>query len=376
LKIAVVFPPMLVAGRPLDFTRLLDDPRGTTGSEIMTLAFAQELTQLGHDVTLFIENPNAPAFYLRKDAEPVKTHNLPSEGWLAPGFDACLSALDCNILKRVPKSALRVCLQQVNDFDYGQAGFDSWVDLYVSPSAEHVEHMKRRAPEARADKWRVVPNGCYADAYASVERIAGQCVYTSSPDRGLHLVLQAWDKIKEAVPNASLRIYYYALARYLAEWQGKDTRGLHPFLVEHGRRANIIADLLPKLKDVEVVGATSRNQLAKDLSESEALLYPCEPIDWCEGFSCATLEGCASGALPILVGADALSSIYREAIPVVQPPAEKHHELWTQLAILALKQPGWRAPWMKTAKSFAEKHDWRILAKRLETVLLEGSSDK
>jgi glycosyltransferase involved in cell wall biosynthesis len=319
MKIAVVFPPMLVAGRPLDFTRIWEDPRGTTGSEIMTLAFAAELADRGHDVELLIENPNAPVLVLRKTATRFATvKNL--IGASSQGYDAVLSALDINILRGVPKTTLRVCLQQLNDFAYCQQGFDEFCDLYVVPSDDLRRHLASIWPVDQT-KWRVIPNGCYADVYDTKPKTPGLCVYTSSPDRGLHHVVSQWPIIKAAASHARLRIYYFSLEKWLSDWRGRSADGVHPVDEAHRINSQYVDRVLPVLQDVEVIGPKSRAEICDALSEAELLLYPTDCVAYNEGFSCSTLEGCAAGAIPILVGSDALGSIYRGACPVIDPPA-------------------------------------------------------
>jgi len=374
MKIAVVFPRMLVAGRPLDFHNLMTDPRGTTGSEIMTLAFAAELADRGHDVDLLIENPNASVLRLREATKYASVKPF-SQTALEVGYDVVAVALDVNILRRVPASTLRVCLQQLNDFEYAQPGFDAFVDLYVVPSDDLRRHLADKWP-VTPSKWRVVPNGCHLDMYPSIistrwEEHDGSCAYTSSPDRGLHHVVSQWPIIKAAVSHARLRIYYYALDKWLSGWRGRTTEGLHPVDVKQCENAQFVDRVLPTLQDVEVVGSVSRQKMAEELSRTELLLYPADCVKYSEGFSCSTLEGCASGALPILIGSDALGSVYRSACPVIEAPARENLWRWTRTVIHALKNPKWTAQRRTRSRAFANNHDWRALAEQLETVLVE-----
>ena len=127
------------------------------------------------------------------------------------------------------------------------------------------------------------------------------------------------------------------------------------------------------LKDygVEGVGSVSRQQMALEMAQAEVLAYPCDTIAYTEGFSCATLEGCASGALPIISAADALGGIYRGVCPMVAAPARKHIARWRKLVIQALTDKPWADEWRARGREFALFHDWRGLATQFERVLQE-----
>ena len=402
MKIAFIFPPMLLGGRPLDFANLWDDPRGTTGSEIMTLSFALGLAELGHDVTMFIENPNREFFdesggfdsvglrgaVVRAGKVLLRSFNGAVDSPMydaLEGFDVVISALDPNVLRPIPvhdTTPLRVVMQQLNDFNYGAPSFDEFVDVYVSPSEAHRQHMIATCPQTKADKWVVVSNGCEFSAIRKAvdgerakehRRRLGRVLYVSSPDRGLHLLLQEWPAIRKAVPHAELRIFYYSLAHWLADWTkfSAEDPSWHPFYRENWRRANYIDRALKVLKGVTVVGSVSRRQMYRELAVASAVAYPCDPIAWTEGFSCATMEACAAGAVPIISTADALGQIYRGATPMVASPAWQHMTRFRELVIQALTDEPWRSAWEERGMQRAAAHDWESLAKELEAVILE-----
>lgn len=361
MNLAFVYPPLLRAGRGPDFTNIMGSPRGTTGSEIQILALAWEMRKRGHNVTLYIEQPNS--LYYRLDAsapcsvdvQELKT-DLPFDV-VNSKVDAVIVSLDPTLLKfGMPKNPLRVVLQQINGFEWCPPDFADHVDLFVSPSQPHIDNLQK-GWKTPLEKWAVLPNGCYLPERRA--KVSGRCIYASSPDRGLHHLATAWPEIKEAVPCAELRVFYYALANWLATaptWNRV-----------HAERAALVERLL-KMPGVTVVGGVSRDRMALEMSEAECLLYPCDTIDWTEGFSCSTLEGCAAGALPILMDTDALGHIYGGSVPMAD---RGDVEGWTALAIRALTVPQWADVWRARARAFAEKTTWPIVAERFEGMLKE-----
>jgi glycosyltransferase involved in cell wall biosynthesis len=366
VKLAFVFPPGLLNGRTLDFTNLLGDKRGTTGSEIVALAFPSEMAARGHDVTLFVEKFNADGYSL-KGKSPVTLRQFMELRECSSQYDAVLAVCimnDVDLFQKIDPRCVRVCFQQVNDFKFASKGFQDFVDIFIAPSAAEVEYLKPWPIDPK--KWIVIPNGCYPEDYLTDEKVPGRCVYLSSPDRGLHNLLEQWGAIKSAIPYAELKIFYHGLQEYLSAEQG-DRR--------HVPRIESIKRHLNQ-PGVTVCGAVSRAELARELSEAETLTFPVDCLDWTESFSCATLEGCASGALPIIVGADAMGDIYKGAVPTVPPPARDHLDEWTALVIRALTVPPWTESWRRKARTFAEMHAWPVLAEKLEKEIEEHARRK
>jgi len=373
MNIAFIFAPEMVAGRPLDFRNLWDDPRGLTGSESSILVFARELVKRGHFVSLYIEQPNAPDF------DGVALRDLSTLAANAHRYEVVISWIYSRFFRGMPPSVLRVNFQTCNSFDYEAPNFEDDVDLFLSPSQNHCEYMQKWTLTSRR-KWEVLRLGCYPEEFTgvrSIDKIPGRVLHTSSPDRGLHLVLQEWPAIRAAVPDATLQIYYHGLQGYI-ERAGKVPRDAQDVTidhVEHGVRARYIAERL-NLPGVEVIGSASRATMRRALSEAMVLAYPCETVSYSEGFSVSTLEGCASGCLPIIAACDALRDVYRGVVPMVGAPARKHMAEWRELVIRALTDPEWRARKVAVAREFALGHDYKDITADLEKILTDALAKK
>ena len=262
------------------------------------------------------------------------------------------------------------------------------MDIFVSPAKAHQKHFEEDWPTTKG-KWVVIPNGVRMADHEGVsgmpeprpiewmwtKRIPGRVIYASSPDRGLHLLLQEWPAIKKAVPHATLKIFYYSLQSWMAQYLPfpQEDPNWPWWWKENYRRVWYVKRALEALKPhgVEVVGAVSRQQMALEMAQAEVLAYPCDTIAYTEGFSCATLEGCASGALPVISAMDALGDIYRGVCPMSAAPARKHIDTWRGLVIKALTDKAWAEEWRARAREFALFHDWRGLATQFERVLQE-----
>jgi glycosyltransferase involved in cell wall biosynthesis len=378
MRLAFIYPPRLVGGRPIDFGNVWNSPRGLTGSETNLLASAKELVGLGHEVVLFIEAPNAHSW------DGVDLCDLAELPRTASAFDAVIVGFDVDWLREVSQPGpLRVVIQQCNDFAFAKPDFRDFVDAYVLPSHAHVKsqtdpairpELARLGGYLEPEKCEVQPNGCYLEAYDRLEvaREAGRCVWMQSPDRGLHLVAQEWLPIKRAVPHAELRVFYYSLDSYRSQYRGADVKQVgDPVWRDFAKRAQYIDDALTKLAPfgVKAIGPISKDQLARELKEAELLLYPCDPVQWTESFGCSVLEGCASGALPVISDVDAFGEIFGGYCPMVKSPARNHMAEWTSLVISRLKNKGLADMERAKARKLAERLTWKNAGMVLEGIL-------
>ncbi len=357
-----------MGGRPFDFSNLWGSDRGLTGSELSCFCFARELAKLGHEISLYVEQPGIASF------DNVALHPLSDLGGHGARYDAVCSWNEPDYLRHVSPRTLRLVDQQLNDCAYMQPGYDDFVDVWTSPSEAHRQRNLSLSPH----KWVVLPNGCYPEKYdLSTPKAPGRVVYASSPDRGLHLLFQEWPKIKKAVPHAELFVFYHSLEQWIERCRGiRDSSCVS--MDEQGCRARYMEAVLPRVKKLgaEIVGSISHDRLAQELAMASVLGYPCDTIAWTEGFSVATLEGCVSGALPITSSVDALGEIYGGHVPMVEAPARDHMGEWSDLVIRALTDEPWRKEWAHKARLRAEQFAWPALAKQLEQTIVDGLSKK
>jgi len=298
---------------------ILDDPRGLTGSEYGAIRVAQEL---GAELFTAVSEPTeALGMKVTPIAQAADAHK-----------DVWVAINEPDLLRGVT-GGFRVCNFWLNGFTHCKAGFEKHVDLFVSPSPPHLRKVMedwrdvevypdgpRGHYEADPYKWMSILLGCDPERFLLPEhgpKVPGRVVYISSPDRGLHWLLQEWPAIKQAVPHAHLKIFYR-----LKPWiDGWDDTPYFPPIEPLRRRALYIAEAIRRLEgyDVEVCDSVSRTRIEKELSEAEVLAYPCDTTSWSEGFSCSTLEACAAGAIPVITDCDALGEVYRNSGSVIVP---------------------------------------------------------
>lgn len=403
MRIAFVYGPFCLGGSDgfgnvvgFNFADLWNDSRGLTGSELSFFKIAKECAKRGHDVHLFTfgRGGSVPPSWEGLTVHPY-TELVPAVS--QPGaFDAVYSWNEAEVLRPLPggkDGPLRMCNLQINDFVHCRPGFGNIVDVWTSPSESHRQmvlskdahpiHLRQGdTPYAYvpiASRWAVVTNGCEPSVYESlyrpgnapgVSKVPGRVIWASSPDRGLHLLLQEWPKIRRAAPHAHLKIFYKVM-----NWA--DNIIAHPYgdptILEQIRRAYYIKEALRRLAGhgVELVDSVSRNQIDREMAEAEVLAYCCHPVSWTEGFSVTLMEGCAAGSFPVTTAVDALPEIYGSAVPMVPVPVTDHMSAFSDYVIRGLTDPAYRHEVNTKVRELASRYTWASIAEKVEKIINE-----
>jgi glycosyltransferase involved in cell wall biosynthesis len=355
MKIAFLYGPWCLGNRPIDFAHLWDSERGLTGSELSFVMYASAMATRGHDVTMYVPGVSFGTT-LGCTLKPFDRWAQDSQGW-----DAVCAWNEPDLLRGC-SAKVRLLNQQLNDFQYCQPGFEEFVDVFTSPSQNHLGYLKGMIPNKR---WEVLPNGCDPDQYTLTKKISGRVIWASSADRGLHHLLQMWPIVKKEVPWATLHCFYRFSYDHVEQYH-EGNRFVSIDIIEIARRARYIKYAVEQLKAFDVThhGGVSRKQMVEEFNLAQVLAYPCDTIRYTEGFSVTTLEACASGTVPVITPMDALPSIYGESGAIV---AQLEH--YVEALILLLKDRAARNEQIVRVREFAKKFDWDLLAIDLESLL-------
>ncbi len=341
--------------RPIDPEIVFTASRGLTGSEVTCLTQAIEMAKRGHDVT-FYSNVKRDCRvhgieFARWDRWP---NEAKSENWYAS-----FATIHPGGFRHLPPGTLRVFNQQVNDFGYCQ-GWEQYTDVVTSLSHAHQKHLSQFTS---FQNWQTLPNGCDPSAYHDGPRKNGKLVWASSPDRGLHWLLELFPRLKKRVPDAECHIYY--------DFQD-DAESVLDRIGEKelANRYRYIKLALPKLVNHGVFHhkSVSRREIADVLSESRVLAYTCDPVRFTEGFSCTTLEAAVAGCVPVICGADALSEIYGDFVPVTPAPYSANREAYFESLLKYMTDNAAYQSAQARCRELAKTHDWKVISGQLEKI--------
>jgi len=377
MKILFVFAPYLFLrglfdhGKKYDFVNLRDNPRGLTGSEVSCFQIAKQFALKDHDVAIST-TLNSNRINIWENVNIIPMDNVDDIKKIVNGdWDVVYSWNEVNVLRYVNPNSLRMINLQINDLDHGEDGYDDYVDIYTSPSESHKSVIGKLAPNL--SKWEVVPNGCYLDIYDKLNQniIDGRIIYASSPDRGLHWLLQIWPSIRKAVPEAHLKIFY-EIQSWINRFNDIDPISVTKIMAQLSCRARYIKEAFRRFgsnSGIEVIGSVSRNQIAKEFAQAQILAYPCDTVSYTEGFSVTLMEACASKTVPITTDVDALGEIYGSAVPMVHAPIEPNLDEYRELVIRALTDYNFRQEVISKARQLAEQYTWDKVADKVLDII-------
>ena len=354
MRIAFVASEWAVA-TPIDVPNMLTDNRGLTGSETSLFMFAKQVAKAGHTVWVFT-NIKAPAVW-----EGVMCNPMSQMSAADPvSWDWAIAWLDPRPLQNLPKSVKKALNEQVNDFNYCP-GWESYIDLLFSPSATHRTYLKQFT-SFPLSKWEVLFNGvdpAFFEKASTDKPRARKMIFASSPDRGLHWLMEAYPRIRREVPNVELHVFY-AWQRFYESVRHQESK--------FGYRLRYINEAFKRFAGHGVFhyGATSKTRLAEEMSTARVLAYPCDPMSFTEGFSVTTLESAVAGCVPVIIGADALPEVYGGHIPVIPAPYAAHKDDYINTVVKMLKDDeAWVAASTKGRASLRGIYSWETLGATL-----------
>lgn len=326
---------------PFDPSRLCDDPRGLSGTEMPMFAMAFELSRMGHDVTVFSRFQAGWAYGLTELSE-----NLPAafldllEVSRQPEADIAIAFHDARRLKDWPAKR-KVALHQ--SYEFPNERLDGWdfADLYLTAT----EACARYHTELRGKPFHVVPNCWDFGTYKPWNPTPGRIVFTTSVDRGAHRLLEVFPEIRRRVPEAHIMML------------SRGSPGLMGLTSTDG------VTLLPP---------QSRNQVLELLSTASVLAYPCDPPVRCEVFPMSVTEACAAGVPVVMTDDEGLRELF-DGGPDFGPSIRECPSAWREDFVnrvcRALTEPDWAYALSKSGKRWAAPFTAEAATRRLLEVL-------
>lgn len=323
------------------------DRGGIGGSETAVVHLAKRLAHLGWEVTVYnwcdnddgvydgVTYKNYWSFQTNAKYNIVVLWRTPL--WLDANIDAKKVFID---MHDVP-----------NPTEFTPERLEKITKIFVKS-----QYHRDLFPNVPDNKFVIVPNGIDISRYEKeVERIPHSAIYSSAPNRGLDVLLNMWPKIREQVPDATLRIFYGWKTYF--ELQKHD-----PVAVSWMQK---MKDRVESLKDQGVIdmGRVGQNELAEWQMKSSVWLYPTS----FQEISCITgMEAQAGGAVPVCSDFAALKETVQYGFIVEGDASEpEYQEEFIRSAVRGMTEPvdNKMSEWAKYT------YGWDNVAKRWNSLL-------
>ena len=260
-----------------------------------------------------------------------------------------------------------------HDLNYGpdlEGHFHQW-DKVLGVSQWHADMLRRyyyldSDPRVTGEKsWYYagvgyVPNGIDLSRYAEPPvKVPYQCVYASSPDRGLDTLLNLWPKVLEVEPEATLQVAY--------GWDTIDK------MIANGRDdlAGFKAVMQAKIEQTPNVtwrGRLPQDELAKLYAESVAWTYP---TDFLEVSCISAMEAMAGGCIPVATACGALPETVGDAGFLIPGPTKTRgfQDTYPRVLLGVLLERNLRETYAEQARRRATGLSWDAAYARWLSVL-------
>jgi len=299
---------------------------GQGGSELTAIYLHNYLEKRGYEVNSYVPLPNnyvAPKNWYHfdnfevggQDENYILFRNAEMLDKFSEGFNIIFIAQDVGYPELTEERAKKLT-------------------KYVCLCKDHLEYTKKHYPWL-GEKIVLSSNGIDVDrilATPKVLRNPNKIIYTSSPDRGLKLILENWFRVLERHAEAELHVFYGLnnvdeLYRRCGSWYGEFSQEIR---------------YLCNQKNIFFKGRTPQQELYKEIKSSNVAWYP-NCFDETSCISC--MEWQSLGAVPIANELWALKDNILHGFKTLNKPQAnelaKHQQLdWL---IYCLKNPD--IPW-------------------------------
>jgi len=258
------------------------DVKGIGGSETAVIQMAKRFAAAGNRVRVYNScGKNGEGIYLGVEyLESEKYHDIKCDvlvvsRW-APGLDASL-----NVDAKVRYLWTHDTVPQALTHELALRA-----DKIFALSNWHKQNILTCFGFIRPEQVIVTRNGIDLDRFVPQTRNPHKAVYSSSPDRGLHVLLKVWPEIKRRVPDAELHVFY-GFDVWRATATGRGDAG----------QLGLIEELTAQLSNMVSMGVHAHNRvnqqtLATEFCSSGVWAFP----TWFTETSCITaMEAQAAG---------------------------------------------------------------------------------
>jgi glycosyltransferase involved in cell wall biosynthesis len=347
---------IVVPGTPKPFDAFGHLRGFTGGSEEAVIYLSEALSKMGHKVTVYCpEFRPEDSNYIRMHMG-VRWKDIKDFAFFGDKHESVLFWRCPELILQLKDAPYRKVLW-LHDYEY-QSSPEAYqsADSVVILSDSHAKSIEEC--DGFKGPFHKGANGIDPSMFPSVlgqERDDKKVIYVSSPDRGLSRLLEEWPAIKEAVPEATLDIYY--------SW--KSFQQLQPENFE------LLSNAVKNLEGLGVrhLGGVDQPTLHEAMRKASVWAYPNDGR--IETFCISAVKSQACGLTPVTTDAGALGEVVLEPghIPEAIIDTEEGRRIFRDRIIEALKNPETDTVREERRKRALEKFSWDKVARMFDEVL-------
>lgn len=344
--------------------------KGIGGSETACIRMSEELTKLGHQVTVYSDCPLREGLYRGVEYRhfgDMKNKEIECDVFISSRQPTILSDPSAKI-----KASLK--LLWLHDVHSGEANpqlHESFLkfDWILCLSFWHRNFVLSKYPWLDPTRVLITSNGIDLERFPHPERFKGnKLIYTSSANRGLEALLDVFPRIQEKVPDVELDVYY-GFEVWKACAQGNPAE------------MAVIDRIEQRLKSTPGVkwhGRVDQRTLAKAWLSAKVWAYP----TWFTETSCiSAMEAQAAGAVPVTTDLAALTETIHCTCGVKIPPPvdQAYKDAFVSKVVWLLTDEKERQELVNHGVQHSSRFSWPLVAKdwaeRLFPKLIQEARD-
>jgi len=173
-------------------------------------------------------------------------------------------------------------------------------DKIIGLTNWHINHMSKLY-DIDIDRFIIIPNGINLDRFPIDRSNDGSAepkfIWSSSPDRGLDVLLGLWPTIKNRYPDAELHVYYgwNLIDKIINNLRNRGATGSYLEYIK-SQIVGKMHELGNEEGGIFNHGRVNQKELAKAMYKSNFWAYP---TSFCETFAITAIENQAAGVIPI-----------------------------------------------------------------------------
>jgi glycosyltransferase involved in cell wall biosynthesis len=314
----------IYTGPGLPWSPLDIEHKGLGGSETAAVRLAEKLSEIGWVVTVYGETEDCcwrdVIFRHWRVFDPMEPRQAVIASRMPEILDRPIRARHKLLWLHDTDCDDRLTPKRAEQLDY-----------VLTLSRWHTRHVARKYPFIR-HKLVQTRNGLSHDYFDGEQpERAQRVVFTSSPDRGLDVLLELWPRIRKKAPNAELAFACSPFYDQVAD--------VNPYIAEH--RARIRE--LEQQPGVERLGHLTQPEVAQLLRSSMVWAHPSwsTPTDapFHETSCIAAMEAQAAGCVAVASNWGALSETVRIGRLIDGPAKKKWRDAFVRELVDALTNP-------------------------------------